>query len=152
MEGTTYICIMHKRVMILLYTQCLFCETTDNRVLGLTHCFPLLSLVVQDRELELCSDLGLHATDQDQVEGDVVSALVVQPSRVDSQTPVSERRRGEGEAARLRGGATILTEGLSKHLFHIITRAQTCYTFTGGKEIEQIYLQKTFPSILITRA
>ena len=86
---------MHKRVVI--FTQCLFCETTDNRVLGLTHCFPFLSLVVEDRELELCSDLGLHTADQDQVERDVVSALIVQPSRVDSQTPVSERRGGEIE-------------------------------------------------------
>lgn len=56
----------------------------------LTHGFGLLALGVEDGELELGSDLGLWTADQQQVEGQVVFALLVQAFGVHTQTPEAE--------------------------------------------------------------
>ena len=53
----------------------------------LTHGFGLLSLGVEDGELELGTDLALGTADQEQVEGQVVLALLIQPLGVNAQAP-----------------------------------------------------------------
>lgn len=57
----------------------------------LTHGFGLLSLGVEDGEFELGAHLGLRTADQQQVERQVVFALLVQALRIHSQTPDGER-------------------------------------------------------------
>lgn len=54
----------------------------------LTHGFGLLSLGVEDGELELGTHLCLWTADQQQVERQVVFALLIQPLGIHSQTPV----------------------------------------------------------------
>lgn len=53
----------------------------------LTHGFGLLSLSVEDGELELGAHLGLWTADQQQVERQVVFALLIQALGIHSQTP-----------------------------------------------------------------
>lgn len=54
---------------------------------GLTHGFGLLSLGVEDGEFEFGAYLCLRTADQQQVEGQVVFALLVQALGIHSQTP-----------------------------------------------------------------
>lgn len=43
----------------------------------LTHCLPLLALPIKNGEFELSSDFSLVPRDKEQVEGEVVSGVVV---------------------------------------------------------------------------
>lgn len=54
---------------------------------ALTHGFGLLSLGVEDGELELGTHLGLRTADQQQVEGQVIFTLLVQALGIHPQTP-----------------------------------------------------------------
>lgn len=53
----------------------------------LTHGFGLLSLGVQDGELELCTNLCFRTADQQQVQRKVIFAFLIQAFRIYSQTP-----------------------------------------------------------------
>lgn len=53
----------------------------------LTHGFGLLSLGIEDGELELGTHLCLWTADQQQVERQVVFTLLIQTFRIHSQTP-----------------------------------------------------------------
>ena len=54
---------------------------------SLTHGFGLLSLGVEDGELELGTHLSLGAADQQQVKRQVVFALFIQTLGIHTQTP-----------------------------------------------------------------
>lgn len=58
----------------------------------LTHGFCLLSLGIENGELELGAHLGLRTADQQQVERQVVFALLIQAFGIHSQTPDGGRR------------------------------------------------------------
>lgn len=53
----------------------------------LTHGFSLFFLVIEDGELELCSHLTLVPGDKEQIERQVVPALLIQTLGIHSQTP-----------------------------------------------------------------
>lgn len=53
----------------------------------LTHGFGLLSLGIEDGELELSAHLSLRTADQQQVERQVIFALLIQALGIHSQTP-----------------------------------------------------------------
>lgn len=63
------------------------CSQTSVLPSRLTHGFGLLSLGVEDGELELGAHLGLWTADQQQVERQVVFALLIQALGIHSQTP-----------------------------------------------------------------
>ena len=52
------------------------------------HRFCLLPLCVENAEFELCSDFTFVAGHKEEVEGEVVLRLLVQPFRVDPQAPL----------------------------------------------------------------
>ena len=72
---------------------------------ALTHCLPLLLVLVKDGELELCPHVlvfALGPRDQHEVERDVVSTLIIQTTGIHTKTPERweggrEGGRGEGE-------------------------------------------------------
>lgn len=75
----------------------------------LTHGFRLLSLGIEDGELEFGAHLGLGAADQQQVQRQVVFALLIQTLGINTQTPeVGWGGRGQVEKA-YRGMVSILS-------------------------------------------
>ena len=67
---------------------------------ALTHCLPFLAFPIEDGEFELCSDLSLVPGDKEEVQRKIVSGVIVQSLRVNSQAPsggIGEGQEGEGQ-------------------------------------------------------